>query len=770
MFSLGGLAETGGAPGNKLPSNVQQNVLSFLGVEGAGAQQQRQGGAETLPPSSSKPTPGPEPSPPPTTDAIQDAVTAAHQKAEWKPKRVTTNQPGSVTIRPDARKPHQGPVMVFRPRGELSVFWSLPVSYVETRSHAVPYNSGPEAATTAKNLKTLNLGLFRRGVGTCQNAIITKQVTGFNVALDSKGPSPCYRGMVPFYAPRSPGTFVFRLFFEGAEEGRYQLGTSQTMYVEVQGRDLEPNLRFTLSQFKAKKTSLAALHQIGQVLQGLRAPLGGGDGSGRAAWGCFCESRKVLQGVEREVTEKEAEVEEIEKLLAADADNAGLETERKLKRAGLESLYRKRRDVEVALSQVMTHAVRNPAARQIFREDQWEGIRKEYETWCILSEKFAPNGVRLEDYQKDLFGFTPRMVLGKGGSAIASLSAQIRDNQAKTAPGPRFTEERAKVRARLQSIVSACMSLPAGTDLHIFGSSANGFGSPNSDLDMCLAVPGGREGLEDGVASMGALAEDLERAGMEEVSARLTARIPIIMFKDNMTGLDCDISLHNPLAVKNTQLLMSYSTVDPRVRQLAYAVKRWSKARDLNNPSSGTLSSYGWMIMLLHFLQGLGNQPVLPHLQKITPLWKGEPEKIYEGIPPSENMKHPTAPDVTVNTWFYRVLQPHGKDKTRAKYLSAFAARNTMEVGYLLAGFFRYYAYQFDFRRFVVSLYPGGRLLEKDMMGELHCWPVHVGLGIQDPFENFYNVGHVVKTAQFYRIRKECARAFSLIADAGGER
>ena len=53
------------------------------------------------------------------------------------------------------------------------------------------------------------------------------------------------------------------------------------------------------------------------------------------------------------------------------------------------------------------------------------------------------------------------------------------------------------------------------------------------------------------------------------------------------------------------------------------------------------------------------------------------------------------------------------------------------------------------------------------MMGEVHCWPVHVGLAIQDPFETFYNVGHVVKTAQFHRIKRECARAFSLIADAG---
>ncbi|GMH70660.1 hypothetical protein TrLO_g7070, partial [Triparma laevis f. longispina] len=593
----------------------------------------------------------------------------------------------------------------------------------------------------------------------------THTVVNFNIQHDSK--TQTYRGLVPFYAPRSPGTFVFRLFFDTATDSRFQLATSQTMYVEVQGRDLEPNLRFTLSQFKAKKTSLAALHQLGQVMQGLRVG-GGGEGSGRAAWGCFCESRKVLQNVDKEVKEKETELKNLEST-TYDSDDEITSAGRKEKRATLESLYRKKRDVEVALAHVVTYAVRNPSARSVFREDQWEVIRKEYERWCPLSEKFCGEEVKLLEYQKEVFGFEPRLILGKGGVGIEKLSKQVRENMQERAPGKGFAEGREEIRRRLQAVVDSCDEFPKGTELKIFGSSANGFGSPNSDLDMCLALPPGQP-LKDGVEAMGALAEDLEKAGMVEVVARLTARIPIIMFEDGVTKMECDISLHNPLAVKNTHLLNAYSTCDERVRQLAYTIKRWSKARDLNNPSAGTLSSYGWIMMLLHFLQSTGSKespPVLPDLQKIGSEWTGEPAKIYEmgRCTGREMLKHPTTANVNVNVYFYNDRDKNG----RVKHIPVLSAKNKIEVGYLLAGFFRYYAFQFDFRRFVVSLYTGGRLMEKDMMGEVHCWPVHVGLAIQDPFETFYNVGHVVKTAQFHRIKRECARAFSLIADAGSD-
>lgn len=46
-----------------------------------------------------------------------------------------------------------------------------------------------------------------------------------------------------------------------------------------------------------------------------------------------------------------------------------------------------------------------------------------------------------------------------------------------------------------------------------------------------------------------------------------------------------------------------YSRVDPRVRQLAYVVKYWARRRHINNASEGTLSSYAYILLILHFLQ-----------------------------------------------------------------------------------------------------------------------------------------------------------------------
>jgi len=87
---------------------------------------------------------------------------------------------------------------VFRPRGELLVLWSLPFSYLPH----TPHYSHPCNPETDQNtlLKTLTLGLFRRGVGSNQNAIITKSCPSFRVTVDRRG--QCYRGAVPYYAPR----------------------------------------------------------------------------------------------------------------------------------------------------------------------------------------------------------------------------------------------------------------------------------------------------------------------------------------------------------------------------------------------------------------------------------------------------------------------------------------------------------------------------------------------------------------------------------------
>ena len=46
------------------------------------------------------------------------------------------------------------------------------------------------------------------------------------------------------------------------------------------------------------------------------------------------------------------------------------------------------------------------------------------------------------------------------------------------------------VHVQLQLFLSMSMYVCTGAQLEIFGSSANGFGSKNSDLDICLTLPG----------------------------------------------------------------------------------------------------------------------------------------------------------------------------------------------------------------------------------------------------------------------------------------
>ena len=77
---------------------------------------------------------------------------------------------------------------------------------------------------------------------------------------------------------------------------------------------------------------------------------------------------------------------------------------------------------------------------------------------------------------------------------------------------------------------------------------------------------------------------------IEHLTSRPTARIPVVNFE--IDGKDCDISVHNPLALRNSDLLSVYARCDPRVRPLAFIVKHWAKRRKINNAAEGTLSSY----------------------------------------------------------------------------------------------------------------------------------------------------------------------------------
>jgi DNA polymerase sigma len=527
--------------------------------------------------------------------------------------------------------------------------------------------------------------------------------------------------------------------------------------------------------------------------------------------------------------------------------------------SGKASCERKWRDSQLAFASILRAVVTNPTMPNLLRRDLMMKMRIEYELWCPLSEEFAipgsggsensgtlwyeamrdlPNPITAEDFaayrqarikmQQRTLSFEPntmgvddvlfprnmstpeqRPMDPRAVSLFNGLSAAMGSYYHEL-----FTDEdsivrkRELIRLRVEQLVCESGAFPVNSRVVIFGSSANGFGSPKSDIDMCLQLPEGSklsEGDISGAEAMAKLATKLEESGMKGVdTCRLTARIPILMFQcpNPLTGdaddlIDCDLSMQNPLAVLNTSYLRCYAEITPITRVLAAIIKRWAKARDINNPAKHTLSSYGYIIMLLHFLtyhkrtgnglvspvapvdgnadtrrqQEPGPTPLLPNFHWMDPRWPGSPpDTPYTEVPvlPRNMIKHPLVEDKVVNTYFSRPVT-----QEQRAYLQIQFSGQDLSLGILLASFFRYFAYEFNYKRHVVSLHSTASrgVVEREVKAEFDGWRNYsAALTIEDPFETFYDVAHVLRGGYYHRIRREFAVAYSKIADAASGR
>ncbi|CAF2855237.1 unnamed protein product [Rotaria sp. Silwood2] len=161
-------------------------------------------------------------------------------------------------------------------------------------------------------------------------------------------------------------------------------------------------------------------------------------------------------------------------------------------------------------------------------------------------------------------------------------------------------------------------------NLYAFGSYYNGFGFCQSDLDVCIVFNDEREQNNDEVIRiMQKILRAMKSSNtFDDVQPILQAKVPIIRTRHRQWHIAIDISLHNMLAIENTRLLKTYTKIDPRVSQLGYMIKHLAKLCYIGDASRGTLSSYAYIIMLIHFLQQI-QPPVLPVLQK-KDIWKNE--------------------------------------------------------------------------------------------------------------------------------------------------
>lgn len=233
----------------------------------------------------------------------------------------------------------------------------------------------------------------------------------------------------------------------------------------------------------------------------------------------------------------------------------------------------------------------------------------------------------------------------------------------------------------------------------------------------------------------------------------------LLDFPKDGVGIQCDINFFNPLGIHNTKMLRCYSKCDTRVRPMILFIKAWAKRRKINSSYSGTLSSYGYVLMVLHYLVNIARPPVLPNLQL---------EAHRMGLRTGE-----------VDGWEVNFYDDEDEIVRKAS-LGGFS-QNKQPVGALLLGFFQYYAQPaagqgFIWMSDVLSLRTPGGILTKQEKGWTGA-KTEKGdnkevrhrylFAIEDPFELTHNVARTVSHPGICAIRDEFRRTWRILCAVG---
>lgn len=280
--------------------------------------------------------------------------------------------------------------------------------------------------------------------------------------------------------------------------------------------------------------------------------------------------------------------------------------------------------------------------------------------------------------------------------------------------------------------------------LDIFGSTKNGFGTRNSDVDLCLHLDPyslvtqhfvhrqsrniSLSNIPYNAAVLLGLAYELHKTkSFKKLTAILTARVPVLKIScdTDFNGVQADLTICNEVAIHNTRLLQSYGRLDKRVPQLGVALKVWMKCCNISGASEGWLSSYAYIIMLVHFLQRI-EKPVLPFLQQVS---------------------LPTKPKkpMLIGEWDVYFYNPDEM---------VWLAPNSQSVAELWLDFFAYYAWKFDFENEVVQIRHPRVLMKKSKGWESSSFAV------EDPFVLNHNLAASVDSEALSHIKETFALTY----------
>lgn len=142
-------------------------------------------------------------------------------------------------------------------------------------------------------------------------------------------------------------------------------------------------------------------------------------------------------------------------------------------------------------------------------------------------------------------------------------------------------------------------------------------------------------------------------------------------------------------------------------------VKVWTKRRKINNPYRGTLSSYGYVLLVIHFLTHVISPPVLPWVPS-SPILSWPALIMNCAYRNLQRLPLPRALPL-------EELEYEGHDISFYDDLEAlprvWQTSNQENVGQLLVEFFRYFSKDFMYNSDVVSIRSATGIVGKDVKG-----------------------------------------------------
>ncbi|XP_012277794.1 poly(A) RNA polymerase, mitochondrial isoform X2 [Orussus abietinus] len=266
-----------------------------------------------------------------------------------------------------------------------------------------------------------------------------------------------------------------------------------------------------------------------------------------------------------------------------------------------------------------------------------------------------------------------------------------------------------------------------------FGSSVNGFGKMGCDLDLVAILDASTENLNSRLVYhsksfskekfhsrklMDLIATSMEQVipGISNVKRIFQAKVPIIKFDHRYAGLECDLSMSQMTAVYMSELLYIYGAIDPRVKPLAFTVRKWAQSQQLTKNTPGPwITNFSLILLVIFYLQ---HAQILPPLQYLIATATKEDTRVT---------------DSCVNCTFVRNVNN-----------LEWRIKNAESLHDLLQGFFQYYS-NFNFGLKGISLEVGHEIAKPDNSSP--------GMYIKNPLEPWLNVSKNVSVDQVERLR-----------------